>query len=688
MARVNELFEAVQRGNIELVRTILHDTSEARIGVDAHFLDFRLSRFIPETTALMIAAQYGQEKVLNLLLNQGANAKLKNSFGHNALYIALTSSDNLLTDVRLDAFANEIAKRISYAGDDYVCLAIAAKKGLVATVKTLLDNNVHLLEPEELSATNEYSINGLAIAGQNKVVIQTLLNAQAKFTEKHLLYAASISSPEVLQILLDEYNLLNFDNLKTKHAAFKAVLRRKDFSTIFNDSDILALLETIAAPTIVQTDEHGLPLLFAAIRSGSLSTVRLMEQTGYNPKISDEYGNNAISYALTIENEDAILAMLRLLIEDYAVPVDTDPTLQQPLVVAAATLSPAILELLASHTYNINAISRLNGQPTTPLIETFKESDRFRSESKIAILLKFNADIAQQVMIEHNSIDSSGEQISFKMSAIRAYALMQRWTALQLILEYAVQNTALHYAVKIHLDETFPFEDSETSILRLILEDNNIDIGIAAHLTRLLFEYNCNHNSLVAGVPLIVYAIAAGNLDVLATFLQKTDIDLSPTFRYKSDPLHFNIVAFAAVAVEEPKILEAILKFNGLSDDAKTELVNHSLDNNRTSIIMHLIKNNLQRNNVDNCIAKITALIRAGARIDAIDSVSRTAADYFRRSDVKKLLSNNHRNRISTLLQPEPTRSLFFSCFSDQSKMPEVPIRTLRQTIRRKSYLS
>ncbi|GIC92279.1 ankyrin repeat domain-containing protein [Aspergillus udagawae] len=116
----------LRSGYTDMVRLLLDE------GVDPDAILYEGSRIA--TTALYIAASYGHDAIVELLIGKGANVNLEN-FPRQPLVIAVTNNRKAVVRLLLEKGANPNARR----HDNMTALCIAVMKGFTEIIKMLLN---------------------------------------------------------------------------------------------------------------------------------------------------------------------------------------------------------------------------------------------------------------------------------------------------------------------------------------------------------------------------------------------------------------------------------------------------------------------------------------------------------------------------------------------------------------------
>ncbi|KAM6478238.1 nacht and ankyrin domain-containing protein [Trichoderma sp. SZMC 28011] len=192
---------ATEKGNEAVVKLLLN------AGAEVNLKDY------DNQAPLFYAAETGKEAVVKLLLNAGAGVNLKNDYNQTPLFYAAATGRKAVIELLLDAGAEVDSKN----HDNRTPLSWAAERGKEAVVKLLLNAGA------EVDSKNSYNQTPLFYAaGTGKeAVVKLLLNAGAEIDSKDnddmtpLSWAAAKGKETVVKLLLNagaEVNLKDNGN--------------------------------------------------------------------------------------------------------------------------------------------------------------------------------------------------------------------------------------------------------------------------------------------------------------------------------------------------------------------------------------------------------------------------------------------------------------------------------------------
>ncbi|KAM3549052.1 hypothetical protein MY1884_008914, partial [Beauveria asiatica] len=286
-------------------------------------------------TALGWAARQGHEAVVRLLLEKGAEIEAKES-GRTALWWAARQGHEAVVRLLLEKGANCEAK------DEYsqTALGLAANQGHEAVVRLLLEkgadceakdeygrtalglaaNQGHeaivrllLKKGADCKAKDEFSQTALGLAANqgHEAVVRLLLkkgaNCEAKdeFGQTALRLAADQGHEAVVRLLLEKGADCEAKDKSGQTALWWAAYHR-------HEAVVRLLLEKGA--DCEAKDEYGRTALWWAAYQGHEAVVRLLLEKGADCKAKDEYGQTALGWAVRQGHE----AMVWLLLEKGA----------------------------------------------------------------------------------------------------------------------------------------------------------------------------------------------------------------------------------------------------------------------------------------------------------------------------------------------------------------------------------
>lgn len=254
---------------------------------------------------ILLAAEFGNSKIIELLLEHGVNIDTQNQAGYTPLRIAINNNQNSIVDVLLEHKADVHIP--SKSGNTPICIAV--QRGNYKCVQLLLIYGANANDKDSSGS----SLLRLAIRKSNKAIIKLLLDDGADVYAKSggetvLHTAAAQSDPEIVQWLLDKVANINEYNQK------------------------------------------GYTPLRVAINSGNINIVKLFLERGVDPNIPSKSGTPPFCIAAGGKVHEIVQLLLK-----YGANVnDKDANNRTPLLMALDKGNKKILKLLLLNGANVN----------------------------------------------------------------------------------------------------------------------------------------------------------------------------------------------------------------------------------------------------------------------------------------------------------------------------------------------
>jgi len=265
--------------------------------------------------ALLAASTFGHEKVVQLLLDNGADVNVRYTSYGSALHAAALSGSEKVVQLLLDNGANVNAQ----AGIREGALHAASTNGYGKVVHLLLENGA------DVNAKGGEYGNALQAASRqgHKELVQLLLDNGADVNAEggnlvlengadvytaggycgHALQAASASGyEEVMQLLLD-----NGANVNAEGGFFCTALQA---AACLGRVAVVQMLLDAGADVTIQGGEHG-SVLQAAACSGSEAIIQLLINEGADVNVQGGYYGSALHAAVVSDNENFIPILLK-----------------------------------------------------------------------------------------------------------------------------------------------------------------------------------------------------------------------------------------------------------------------------------------------------------------------------------------------------------------------------------------
>jgi ankyrin repeat protein len=325
-------------------------------------------------SSLSKAASYGNEAVVKLLLEKGAEPESEDSDGRTSLLRAAENGHKAVVELLLE----KGAKPEPEASDSQTPLSLAAKNGHEAVVQLLL----------EKGAGDGWTPLLGAVGNGHEAVVKLLLENSAELEPEDgqmLLSQATQNGHEaVLRLLLetakvevdlkDDFGqtLLSTAAAKGHEAIVKLHLQKgaelesknKDGRTPLSwaaenghEAIVEALLEE-GAELEPRDSDHWTPLLQAAAK-GHKTVVKLLLQKGAELESKNKDGQTPLSWAA----ENGHGAVVKLLLEEGANPETKDGDYRTPLSQAAENGHEAIVKLLVEEGTELEPQDRYGRTP-------------------------------------------------------------------------------------------------------------------------------------------------------------------------------------------------------------------------------------------------------------------------------------------------------------------------------------
>lgn len=290
------------------------------------------------STALHAAASNGQEAVIRLLLERNANIDAKNFFRETPLYEAAHNGHDTVVQLLIDSGA-DIESRDRYRR---TALHAAAWRGYESTVRMLLERGANITAKDN----DQYEAIHVAADSGYGTILRLLLENEAdtesrsKYGDTTLHLAAASGHVHVLRLLL-EYGAET--DAKTNRG--RTVLH--DAVTGGYEEVILLLLEEGVAVNVC--DDEGVTPLHEEVECGYYPVAKLLLDHGADVTIKNGQGFAALDLALEREQpNEAIVRLLREKEADIASQVTTELQLaareQSEDIAAAGRVVNAALE--------------------------------------------------------------------------------------------------------------------------------------------------------------------------------------------------------------------------------------------------------------------------------------------------------------------------------------------------------
>ncbi|KAF9869764.1 hypothetical protein CkaCkLH20_12807 [Colletotrichum karsti] len=438
----NPLWTAVSQGHIKIVRMLLEKGADInmRVGNDSNTLlgaiargrydivqillqggaDFRRehtvrSRFyVGNATiygdALLIASFTGQDKIVQLLLDEGANANGQGGQYGTALQAASHEGHLGVIHILLNAGAD-----IDVAGGSFGnALQIACREGHFDTAQTLVDKGANI---NAQCGVDGNALQAASLRGHHTIVQMLLEQGAEVNTEQCGLYSNPLqaavckSHERIVEMLLDRKADVNAKcrSVEQYHQAASFIFteptcgsgrktallgrrdRRDDITsirprrTMTPDRFLLIKLNSkylsTGSPTADSNRYNN--ALEAACQRGNVEVVQMLLNNGANIKTQNDNGELALQLAILSQNEAIVEMILDRVADVNALSSDSSA-----LHLASERGYTGIVKILLTRGANVNA--KVNGGRFGTALEAASNQ---RHEETVRILLDYGANI-------------------------------------------------------------------------------------------------------------------------------------------------------------------------------------------------------------------------------------------------------------------------------------------------------
>jgi ankyrin repeat protein len=287
-------------------------------------------------TALLLAVGYGYLTMIDLLLEQGADPIAKDNHGWNAIHVAARfGRDNILRLLLAKQFDWDLEARIS---NGRTALLLAVRNGHLTTIDLLLEQGA------DPTAKDNQGWNAIHIAanfGQDNVLRPLLakqfdwdLEARASNGRTALLLAVGNGHLTIIDLLLEQ----GADPTAKDNQGWNAIHRAAGYG---RDSIIQKLLARSKCDLEARTSD-GLTALLLAAKNGHFGAVELLLKKGAKLKGAQEPGLTVLHSAAEGGHETVVKLLL-----DMGFDIDTQTeTKCTALHMAAEAGHEAVVQVL------------------------------------------------------------------------------------------------------------------------------------------------------------------------------------------------------------------------------------------------------------------------------------------------------------------------------------------------------
>lgn len=320
----DRIYQAIRTNDLTAIRALLRDTPVDRVDAQGQ-------------TPLMVAAAFGSDAAVRLLITSGANARAKTDAGLTALHLAATNA----AKVRLLLDAGADVKAASSAGRTPLIIAASAN-GNIDVVRLLLARGANVNDADSVGITPL-----VAATNVNDIEVAKLLLAHgasamktstAEGVSTPLTGAARNGNTELVRLLLARKADVNAIGAETGPRVKNGLITfarvtALHMAAVSGNVDVVRMLLDAGA-AIDPLDARGMtPLMFAiATDRPNTRLIRLLVQAGASPSLKSLAGESAVDWARKF-NHPAVLSELKL--------PPADAVASKPALIPAAAVSRA-----------------------------------------------------------------------------------------------------------------------------------------------------------------------------------------------------------------------------------------------------------------------------------------------------------------------------------------------------------
>lgn len=313
---VTPLIYATENNEKELVTLLLHGIKNPTLEKGKQTFKFAAANInLPDKngkTALMIAAQSGNQEIVKTLLRNGANVFLKDKKGETALSLANKNNRSAIF-YRLTAAMKmpnlqtiSGVKKTPDNSKNPTALMLAAQNGDLAELKRLIKSSAKIDETDTDGKTALFYaiLNDEIYAAQILIAANVNVNHVANGKATPLMTAARFGRDQIIPLLLRAGAKINEQDKFGKTALMWAT-----------EADIETVNEILKGkPNLHLKDEKGETAIVQAIQRGNFNAkevVAALLKNGANPNDSDANKNNTIRIAAKTKQENLFFLLLK-----------------------------------------------------------------------------------------------------------------------------------------------------------------------------------------------------------------------------------------------------------------------------------------------------------------------------------------------------------------------------------------
>ena len=275
---VEKLRDACQRNLSEEVEELPRKPMNPKMTFDGVQGDPLLTRSAHGRTALHVAAEFGNQEVVSLLLEAGADKDAANSLRMTGLQIAADEGHLKVVQLLLESGADKDAAGF----EGKTALHSAASNGQLEVVSLLL----------EVGADKDMA----AAASNGKTALHFSVRAKDRTSER--LPFTMPGHKEVVRLLLEfgvDKDAADFDGMTALHWAAEN-----------GDNEVVQLLLQFGADKDVATSRGRKSALHLAAFEGHLEVVRLLLEAGADKDATDFQGKTALQLATNYGHQEVV----------------------------------------------------------------------------------------------------------------------------------------------------------------------------------------------------------------------------------------------------------------------------------------------------------------------------------------------------------------------------------------------
>ncbi|GAB1209750.1 hypothetical protein APSETT445_008531 [Aspergillus pseudonomiae] len=326
---------------------------------------------------LCLAAKRGHDRVVETLLERGAEIDKLSSYGSTALLSAAGTGRVSTIGLLLDRKANMEARSTSPHYLGYTPLMRAVKSGRMDAIRVLVERGANVRTQNDAGE----SLLHVALRDGRKEIIEQVLGLQPHpgavdvngNTELHV--AATQGLVDVCRQLVGPMKCHILTGNRNKETPLHCAVKAKKYE--------LVTLFLSEGAMVEWRDIHEKTPLHLAVEAGCQEIVQLLLNANASPCKRDQYGKTPIDYAIDLSNKD----LVQLLAETMPSVDAKGGNKETPLHYAVKSLNVEIVRFLLSQKATANCKDRDGKVPLEHVME-LPESDEKTAISLIQEFLR------------------------------------------------------------------------------------------------------------------------------------------------------------------------------------------------------------------------------------------------------------------------------------------------------------